>query len=95
MSQIAILYELKANLVGLKPSQSGMPEGTCVFSANQVCKVRTRDPPVKQGITQEQTGETKGALSNKTGPCTIKGNLPEDVAYVKGNAKVFLYIDNS
>lgn len=33
MSQLAVLYELKANLVGLKPAAPGaqMPEGTVVF----------------------------------------------------------------
>jgi len=53
MSQIHVLYELKANLVGLKPSQSGMPEGTTVHSVTEIVKIRSRDPPVKQGVTQE------------------------------------------
>jgi len=34
-------------------------------------------------------------LNSNTGPCTIKGNLPEDVALIKSKAKVYLYIDNS
>jgi hypothetical protein len=47
MSQIAIVYELKANLVGLKQSNTGMPEGTQLFSVTEIAKIRSRDPPTK------------------------------------------------
>lgn len=57
MSNLAVTYELKANLVGLKPSSvGGLPEGTVVFGVQELVKIRARDPPTKQGITQEQTG---------------------------------------
>lgn len=34
-------------------------------------------------------------MNNNTGPCTVSGNLPSDVAYMKGVAKLNLYINNS
>jgi hypothetical protein len=51
MSQLAVTYELKANLVGLKQSAAGMPEGSTLYSVTEVAKIRARDPPTKQGIT--------------------------------------------
>jgi len=52
MSRFAVVYELKANLVGLKPSPvGGMPEGEVVYGVDEVVKIRARDPPAKQGIT--------------------------------------------
>ena len=50
MSQIACVYELKANLVSLRPSAAG-PEGTVVLGNTSVVRLRARDPPVIQGIT--------------------------------------------
>ena len=80
MSQLSISYKLNANLVGLKPSAvGGLPEGTVVYGKSEDIIIRARDPPAKQGITQEQTGETKGMMSS-TGPCTVSGHLPSDVA---------------
>jgi len=33
-------------------------------------------------------------LNNNTGPCTVSGNLPSDVALMKGLAKINLYVNN-
>jgi len=77
MSQVSINYELKANLMGLKRnSLQGLPEGELVYGVKQLVKIRGRDPPAKQGITQEARGETKGALMGSNGPCTVSGHLP-------------------
>ena len=63
MSQLSISYRFNANLVGIKPSAAGgLPEGTVVFGRTEDVIIRARDPPAKQGISQEQTGQTKGAL---------------------------------
>ena len=94
MSQLTVQYDLKANLIGLKPAANGLPEGEVVFGVSQIAKIRARDPPAKQGITQEATGETKGALT-ATGPCTVSGNLPVDVALCKQMVKVVIYINNA
>ena len=96
MSQLSISYNFCANLVGLKPSAvGGLPEGTIVYGRTEDVIIRARDPPAKQGITQEQTGETKGALGQKTGPCTVSGYFPSDVAVQKGDAKLVLFINNA
>ena len=96
MSQLSIGYKLKANLVGLKPpAAGGLPEGTVVYGAEEDVVIRGRDPPTKQGITQEQTGATKGALGQDTGPCTVSGHFPSDVAQQKGDAKLVLFINNA
>jgi hypothetical protein len=48
MSQLAINYELKANLVGLKrASLQGLPEGELVYGVKETVKIRGRDPPTK------------------------------------------------
>ena len=96
MSNFGVIYELKANLVGLKNSSvGGLPEGTVVFGVKQLVKIRARDPPSKQGITQEQTGETKGMMNSSTGPSTLSGHLPSDVSVQKGDAALVLYANNS
>ena len=57
MSQLSIAYRFNANLVGIKPSAvGGLPEGTVVFERTEDVIIRARDPPAKQGISQEQTG---------------------------------------
>ena len=57
MSQLSISYRFNANLVGIKPSAAGgLPEGTVVFGRSEDVIIRARDPPAKQGISQEQTG---------------------------------------
>jgi len=95
MSQIAVVYELKANLVGLKrATQHSLPEGEVVYGVTEVVKIRARDPPTKQGITQQATGETKGALGGSNGPCTVSGNLPSDVCYQNQAANVVIHVNN-
>jgi len=32
MSRLGVVYELNANIVGLKPSAAGLPEGTTLFA---------------------------------------------------------------
>lgn len=66
-----------------------------MFGVTEIVKIRARDPPAKQGITQEATGETKGMMGGSNGPCTISGNLPSDVALMKGLCKVLVYINNA
>ena len=96
MSQLAVIYELKANLIGLKPSDTkGLPEGVNLYGLSEIVKVRARDPPNKQGITQEATGATKGALFNSTGPCTVSGHIPSDVAMIKSEVHLILFVNNA
>ena len=97
MSQLSVIYELKANLVGLKKSANdgALPDGKIIFGQTRIVKIRAHDPPNKQGITQETGATTKGTLFNSTGSCSISGHLPSDVAYIKQEAQLTLYINNS
>jgi len=38
---------------------------------------------------------TKGALFTQTGPCTVNGHLPSDIAFIKEDARILLYINNA
>jgi len=64
-----------------------------VFGCTEVVKIRARDPPTKQGITQQATGELKGLIGSN-GTCTLSGNLPSDVCYQNQMANVVIHINN-
>ena len=66
-----------------------------VFGREEDVVIRARDPPAKQGISQEQTGATKGPLGQDTGSCTVSGHFPSDVAQQKGDAKLVLFVNNA
>ena len=56
-SQISVVYELKASLLGVIPQNAGLLDEPVVVNKTQIVRIRARDPPNKQGgITQEITG---------------------------------------
>ena len=89
-----MVYRLTASLLGLKSDGVVGPISHTINEITKVVTIRARDPPAK-GITQESKGITKGAFYMSTGECIVSGTLVRDVAFVKDQVRLVMYVNNS
>ena len=58
-------------------------------------KIRSKDPEHPNEITQQSEAETKGAIFQSTGRCTLTGHLPKELVYQGQNISLVTYVNNA
>ena len=93
MVYMEVQYVLNVTMLGLI-NTGGIHSATILQTRAENFFLRAREPPVKPGITQEQSADLK-ALIGSNGKGKFSGHLGCDVTMQNSPIRVIMEIDNS